>query len=155
MQTFCHFQSEGAGESEKKPPVHSALSALMKEKKPISPFLRAKHGAAVTAAGEGGSGLNKHIRFDETGEPVKENGDATKEEENNDEEVKMNGATEDADTKTADSSDESKSSSKVQNGHNGSVTSDSGTAAATKENGLAKGGEEKENQDLNGLEKES
>lgn len=138
-------QTEVSGEPQKKP-VHSALGNLMKDKKPISPFLRAKNGSALNA-GEGGSGLNKHIRFDEKGETIKENGDTEEEE------TVPYGEQEDKEDKGNSSS---ATGSEAQNGHNGSVEWEESEA---KENGLvSNNGEEeesseKENKDLNGLEK--
>merc|ERR1712079_210546 len=59
-------------------PVNPAIAAMRKEKKPVSPFLRAKTCPVELA---GGSGSNKHIRFNEDGS-VQENGveDKVKEE---------------------------------------------------------------------------
>ena len=125
----------------------------MKEKKPISPFLRAKHTSA--GLGEGGSGLNKHIRFNEKGEAINENGDV-KEEEEEELVVKTNGTTEDKDKVDSELLN---SSSKTQNGHNDSAAVEKSDGKSTpKEIGVEKGaeeGSEKENQDTNGVEKES
>jgi hypothetical protein len=138
--------------------MNLALGKLLtKEKKPISPFLRAKHGTVL--GGEGGSGLllNKHIRFNEKGEV--------------DETVKD----EDKETKTTNGNAAENESEKaaLQNGgvKNGPVSAADGgdgvaaaaetAAAAGKENGglLVNGGgheegsSEKENRDLNGVDK--
>ena len=51
-------------------PVNPAISAMRKEKKPVSPFLRGKNCPVDL---EGASGTNKHIRFNEDGS-VEENG---------------------------------------------------------------------------------
>jgi len=158
VQTEEEEQTGGAGEPEKKKPTHLALGKLlMKEKKPISPFLRAKHG---TVLGEGGSGLNKHIRFNEKGEVVvTENGDVKDEKEKEEETKTSNGEAADSSIKESDKSDE-----KAQNGHkNGAVPAAVSEAeTASKEEALVNGvgaegsveeGSEKENRDLNGVDK--
>jgi hypothetical protein len=132
-----------------------------KEKKPISPFLRAKHGTVLPGLGEGGSGLNKHIRFDEKGDSIQENGTIDAEPVS---EVKTNGTTEtaaDGETGKGDARSSGRDN-KTENGHNGSATSDnSDSTVVSKENGLVNGVEgsmeescEKENRDVNGVEKE-
>jgi len=132
---------------------------LAKEKKPISPFLRAKHG--IAGPGEGGSGINKHIRFDEKGEAIAENGDIKEEvEDEEEEEVKTNGTTVPKAEENAEEDD--KSLVKAQNGLHGPAAATNDDA---KENGLVNGadgsscksleeGNEKENQDVNGVEQE-
>lgn len=78
-------------------PVNPAISAMRKEKKPVSPFLRAKNCPLDL---EGASGTNKHIRFNEDGS-VEENG--VKEEANGEateaEKIKSE-ASSDVETKT-------------------------------------------------------
>jgi hypothetical protein len=140
--------SSSSGEPEKKKPMNLALGKLLtKEKKPISPFLRAKHGTVL--GGEGGSGLllNKHIRFNEKGEV-----DETVKDEDKETKTTINGNAAENDSEKA----------ALQNGgvKNGAVPA-AETAAAGKENGglLVNGGgheegsSEKENRDLNGVDK--
>jgi len=75
-------QSNGAPASTgepSKPLANPALAGLRsgESSKPISPFLRGKVNKNL---GEGGSGLNKHIRFNEQGDEVKVNGSHNPEE---------------------------------------------------------------------------
>jgi hypothetical protein len=165
--------SSSSGEPEKKKPMNLALGKLLtKEKKPISPFLRAKHGTVL--GGEGGSGLllNKHIRFNEKGEvdeTVKDedketkttiNGNAA---ENDSEKAALqNGGVKNGSVPAAADDAETAVAAGKENGgvKNGAVPA-AETAAAGKENGglLVNGGgheegsSEKENRDLNGVDK--
>jgi hypothetical protein len=169
--------SSSSGEPEKKKPMNLALGKLLtKEKKPISPFLRAKHGTVL--GGEGGSGLlNKHIRFNEKGEVDETAGDIKDEEketkttngnaaENDSEKAALqNGGVKNGTVPAADGSETAAAAGKENGGvKNGAVPAADAaeTAAAGKENGgglLVNGGgheegsSEKENRDLNGVDK--
>jgi len=122
-------------------------------KKPISPFLRAKSTSVV----EGSSGLNKHIRFNEEGEELKENGEnstkqeqtKTKEETTEETKPKVNG---DAGLESETVKENGVSSTKEE--AETEVKSEAKTENTELVNGKADCTEEKENKDTNGVAKE-
>lgn len=142
--------SETSGEPCK--PLSNPLLAGLRgadKNKPISPFLRAKS----TSVGEGSSGLNKHIRFNESGEELKDEVE-TKEEngagvKNGD--VKENGsstehsATAKSETKTELVNGKTEASSEESKEVNGK------TEAASEESKEEVNTDEKENKDTNGV----
>jgi hypothetical protein len=168
--------SSSSGEPEKKKPMNLALGKLLtKEKKPISPFLRAKHGTVL--GGEGGSGLllNKHIRFNEKGEvdeTVKDedketntttNGNAGNSIAGNESEkaALQNGGVKNGSVSAADGAETAAAAGKENGGVKNVAVQAADAAATGKENGglLVNGGvheecsSEKENRDLNGVDK--
>jgi len=65
-----------SGESVGKP-LNPLLAGLKGEKKPFSPFLRGKQTGSVLGEGGSGAAFNKHIRFNESGTEIDENGEVT------------------------------------------------------------------------------
>ena len=77
-----NVSDEPSGEGSAKP-VNPAIASMRKEKKPLSPFLRAKSSGLA----EGAAGTNKHIRFNADGS-VQENGVGVELKEEEEKEVK-------------------------------------------------------------------
>jgi len=143
-QASAAAAASSAGEPSK-PLANPALSGLRsgENSKPISPFLRGKVNRNL---GEGSSGLNKHIRFNEQGEEVKVNGSHSQEESETKDDVKnesVNGDSKSSDepvTQNGDSKENNdiKSEDKVE--VNGETTP-----------GVEDASSEKENKDTNGV----
>jgi len=145
-QVIAKYNGESNGDENSgepcKPLMNPALAGLRctDNSKPISPFLRAKS----SSVGEGSSGLNKHIRFNESGEEEKEQV-KTKEEINGvvKGEVKENGSSSEH-TPTTNITTKTETKTEIVNGTS-DTSSEDNKAADTNST------EEKENKDTNGV----
>ena len=131
---------EPSGEGSAKP-VNPAIASMRKEKKPVSPFLRAKTSALADCAA---AGTNKHIRFNADGS-LQENGvgvEVKEEEEERKEDVKeIDAAEQNQETKTeVEEKSEETPKTPVNGGSNGSAEVED-----------SPDGSEKENKDTNSL----
>lgn len=125
---------EPSGEGSAKP-VNPAIASMRKEKKPCSPFLRAKTSAMADSAI---AGTNKHIRFNADGS-VQENGvgvEVKEEEKEGKEDVKDTDASaQKQETKTeVDEKSEETPKTPVNGGSNGSAEVEDSPEGSEKEN---------------------
>jgi len=136
--------ASSAGEPSKQL-VNPALAGLRsgENSKPISPFLRGKVNRNL---GEGSSGLNKHIRFNEQGEEVKVNGTHSSEESETKDDVKkesVNGESKSSDEPVTQNGD---------NKENNDIKSEDKVEVNDETTpGVEDASSEKENKDTNGV----
>jgi len=132
-QLIAKYNNSTDDDSEPSKPVNPLLAGLKKKDgKTISPFLRGKK----VQIGEGGSGINKHIRFDENGE--EKEGDKTEvKNEEADKEIKENGVEAPKENGVKEEESTDKPSTPLANGDVKAETGDSPNS-------------EKENKDTNG-----